>query len=180
MANLFGDQLLKAGLVKKDQLNKAKKSKHKQRKQAGRQSPGTDSDVSTAAQQAAIDKAARDTELNRQKKAVADRKAIQAQIRQLIEMNRLALAEDNDVGYHFQDGSTVRKLFVSQEIQSKLQSGLLAIARFDAGYEVIPTIVAEKIKLRDETCIVAIEASQVESDEEDPYRDYQVPDDLMW
>ena len=180
MANLFGDQLLKAGLVKKDQLNKAKKSKHKQRKQAGRQTSGADSDVSAAAQQAARDKAARDKELNRQKKAEADRKAIQAQIRQLIEMNRLVLAENNDIGYHFQDGSTVRKLFVSQEVQGKLQSGLLAIARFDEGYEVIPAVVAEKIKLRDESCIVTIETPQVESDEEDPYRDYQVPDDLMW
>ena len=33
MANSFGDQFLKAGLVSKDQVHKAKKSKHKQKKQ---------------------------------------------------------------------------------------------------------------------------------------------------
>jgi len=38
MANMFGDQLLKAGLVNKDKLNKAKKSRTNSRKQGTRAS----------------------------------------------------------------------------------------------------------------------------------------------
>jgi hypothetical protein len=52
--------------------------------------------------------------------------------------------------------------------------------RFDAGYEVIPSIVAEKIRLRDESCIVSNAVRQLDNEGDDPYADYKVPDDLMW
>ena len=41
-------------------------------------------------------------------------------------------------------------------------------------------MVAEKIMLRDESCIVSNATTQLESGEDDPYVDYKVPDDLMW
>ena len=179
MANSFGDQLLKAGLVKKDQLNKAKKSKHKQRKQESKQKAAAVSEATLAARQTAREAAARDSELNRQKKEAAERKAIQAQIRQLIELNRLP-QDDGEVGYNFQDGTAIKKLLVSEDIHNKLQRGILTIVRLDDSYAVIPSVVAEKIKVRDETCIIENAATQQESGEDDPYRDYQVPDDLMW
>jgi len=179
MANSFGDQLLKAGLVKKDQLNKAKKSKHRQRKQEGKRKAAALSETTVAARQTAREAAARDSELNRQKKEVAERRAVQAQIRQLIELNRLP-EDDGEVGYNFQDGTAIKKLFVSEDIHSKLQRGILTIARLDGSYAIIPSVVAEKIRLRDEACIIENAASQQEKGEDDPYRDYQVPDDLMW
>lgn len=179
MANSFGDQLLKAGLVKKDQLNKAKKSKHKQRKQESRKQAGAVSETAAAVQQAAAEKAARDSELNRQKQQAAEHRAVQAQIRQLIEMNRLP-TDEGELGYHFQDGTAIRKLFVSEEVHSKLTRGLLAIVKIDSSYAVIPTVVAEKIRLRDADCIIGNAASQLETGEDDPYGDYKVPDDLMW
>ncbi len=77
-------------------------------------------------------------------------------------------------------GSKVRTPAVTQEIHDKLGRGLLAIARFDAGYEVIPSVVAEKIMLRDESCIVSNVATQPEDADDDSYADYKVPDDLMW
>lgn len=178
MANLFGDQLVKAGLVKKDQLNKAKKSKHRQKK-ADRNVEFVN-EAAEAARQAAAEKVARDLELNLRHKEELERKAIQAQIRQLVEMNRLP-REDGDIGYNFQDGSLVRKIFVSSEVHAILGRGALAIVRYDGGYEVIPSVVAEKIRLRDPSCIVSQTAVQEESNaEDDPYADYKVPDDLMW
>ena len=176
MANSFGDQFLKAGLVDKNRLNKANKSKHRQKKQ---QKAEAVNETAEAARQAAAEKAARDRELNRQQKEALERKAIQAQIRQLIEMNRLP-REDGDTGYNFQDGTTIRKILVSEEIHDKLGRGLLAIARLDDAYEVIPSVVAEKIRLRDESCIVSNTETQLEAGEDDPYADYKVPDDLMW
>ena len=102
-----------------------------------------------------------------------------AQVRQLIEMNRLP-RNDGEVGYNFQDGTAVRKIFVTEEVHDKLGRGLLAIARFDDRYEVIPSVVAEKIMLREESCIVSNATTRLESGEDDPYADYQVPDVLMW
>lgn len=179
MANSFGDQLLKAGLVNKDQLNKAKKSKHKQKKTESRKHGEVASEAAESARQVAAEKAARDRELNRQQKDAVERKAVQAQVRQLVELNRLP-RDGGEMGYNFQDGTSVKKIFVTQDVQDKLGRGLLAIVRFDAGYEVIPSVVAEKIRLRDESCIVSNAATQLENGEDDPYADYKVPDDLMW
>ncbi len=176
MANSFGDQLLKAGLVNKDQLNKAKKSKHRQKKQNKTE---VVSQATASARQAAAEKAARDRELNQQQKAAAERKAIQAQIRQLVELNRLP-RDEGETGYNFQDGTAIKKIFVPEAMHDKLARGLLAIVRFDDGYEVIPAVVAEKIRQRDEACVVTSAASQEEAGDDDPYADYKVPDDLMW
>ena len=38
----------------------------------------------------------------------------------------------------------------------------------------------EKIRLRDASCIVSNAMATPESDGDDPYADYKVPDDLMW
>ncbi len=179
MANTFGDQLLKAGLVNKDKLNKAKKSRHKQQKAGKKNRDDVVGEVAESARRIAAEKAARDRELNRRQKEVVERKAVQAQIRQLVEMNRLP-RDGGETGYNFQDGTAIKKLFVSGEIHDKLARGLLAIVRFDAGYEVIPSVVAEKIKLRDESCIVSNAESQPEDGDDDSYADYRVPDDLMW
>jgi uncharacterized protein YaiL (DUF2058 family) len=179
MANSFGDQFLKAGLVNKARLNEAQKSKSKQQKQKHKQKIEVTDAAAIAARQAAAEKLARDRELNRRQKEEAARKAELAQVRQLIELNRLP-RDAGEVGYNFQDGTTIRKLFVTDEIREKLARGLLAIVRFDSGYEVIPAAVAGKIRLRDESCIVSHADTQAEAGEGDPYAEYQVPDDLMW
>jgi hypothetical protein len=179
MSNSLGDQLVKAGLVNKDRLNKAKKSKHKQQKQKKKQEGAVVNEATESARRVAAEKVARDRELNRQQKEAVERKAVQAQIRQLVEMNRLP-RDNGEIGYNFQDGTAIKKLFVSEEIRDKLGRGLLAIVRLDAGYEVIPSVVAEKIKLRDESCIVGNAATQLENGDDDPYADHKVPDDLMW
>ena len=179
MANSFGDQFLKAGLVSKTRLNKANKSKSKQQKLKNKQKIEVVDEAAVAARQAAAEQAARDRELNLQQKEAVERKAVLAQVRQLVEMNRLP-RDEGETGYNFQDGTAIKKLFVTQEMHDKLGRGLLAIARFDAGYEVIPSVVAEKIMLRDESCIVSNVATQLEDVDDDSYADYKVPDDLMW
>ncbi|HHJ16817.1 MAG TPA: DUF2058 domain-containing protein [Gammaproteobacteria bacterium] len=179
MANSFGDQLLKAGLVSKDKLNKAKKSKYRQQKTEKKKPGNIVNEATESARRLAAEKAERDRELNRRQKEALERKAIQAQVRQLVELNRLP-RDDGEIGYNFQDGTAIKKLFVSNEIHDRLGRGLLAIVRFDDGYEVIPSVVAEKIKLRDASCIVSNAAPREDSGDDDPYADYKVPDDLMW
>lgn len=179
MANAFGDQFLKAGLVSKSRLDKARKSRNKQQKQKQKQKIEVVDEAAVAARQAAAGQAARDRELNRRQKEEAGRREIQAQVRQLVELNRLP-RDHGEVGYNFQDGTAIRKILVTEEIRDKLGRGLLAIARFDDGYEVIPSVVAEKIMLREASCIVSNEPTGQEHGEDDPYADYKVPDDLMW
>jgi len=58
--------------------------------------------------------------------------------------------------------------------------GRLGIARIEGVYELVPKDVAEKIKQRNEKRVVIFEVDDDSKDENDPYADYEVPDDLVW
>ncbi|MEG7493907.1 DUF2058 family protein, partial [Enterobacter hormaechei] len=54
-------------------------------------------------------------------------------------------------------------------------------AKGDCDYAIIPAVVADKMAQRDADSIVLNSAlSQEEQDEDDPYADFKIPDDLMW
>jgi uncharacterized protein YaiL (DUF2058 family) len=173
------DQLLQAGLVDKKktkQLNKEQRKEARGR-QKGQLQPDENKEQARRAQQ---DKAERDRQLNRQQQAEADRKALQAQIIQLIQMNRIA-RDRGDVAYQFKDGVTIKKIYVTQQLQKDLINGRLAIAKLGNDYELLPAAAAEKIMQRDAHVIVLFNRDeQAAVDEDDPYADYQIPDDLMW
>ncbi len=173
------DQLLKAGLVDKKKASEVRKAKQKQAKQQRKGHAQSPDQVKLAAREAQRAQAERDRVLNQQRKAEADQRAIQAQIRQLIEMNQLAL-DEGQLAYSFTDGSKVKKLYVTELIQSRLSRGQLAIARIDDRYAVVPIGVAEKIAQRDASTIVLRNDTSSDAITDDPYADFQVPDDLMW
>lgn len=173
------DQLLKAGLVDQKKASKAKKAKHQQAKKREKNKVETVDEARLAAQQAQAEKVARDRELNAQHKAEAERKAVAAQVRQLIEMNRQPSGE-GDVSYSFTDGALVKSLYVNDTQQKQLCNGRLCIVRLDEGYALIPTAVAEKIRQRDEAFVILSNQPTETADEDDPYAEFQVPDDLMW
>ncbi len=172
------DQLLKAGLVDEKKANKAKKAKHQQAKKKQKNKIETVDEAKLAAERAQAEKVERDRQLNLQRKAEAERKALAAQVRQLIEMNRQPA--DGDIAYSFTDGSLVKKLYVTETQQRQLSNGRLCIVKLDEGYELIPTSVAEKIRQRDETTQILSNQPTETPDEDDPYAEFQVPDDLMW
>lgn len=179
MANAFQDQLLKAGLVSKDKLNKANKSKHKQAKQQPKNQT-TDADQrKREIKQAAKLKAERDRELNRQKVEKDNKKAIVAQIRQLVEMNRISV-EGGESVYNFEDDKKIKHIYVTDDKRKQIVNGRLAIVRLDEKYELVPKIVAAKIMQRDDSFVILCNETTQASDEDDEYADYKVPDDLMW
>jgi len=59
---------------------------------------------------------------------------------------------------------------------------LLAIAKLSNDYKLVPKAIAEKINLRSTDFIIILndKVESEEIDEDDPYADYQIPDDLMW
>lgn len=173
------DQLLKAGLVDKKKAKQTSKQKAKQAKVQRKSSQPVVDETKEAVKATQLAKAEKDRALNAKRQAEAEQKAIAAQIKQLIALNKITAK--GDLPYHFKDGSTVKKVYVDQTIQNQLSYGQLAIAKMDAAYFVIPAIVAEKIALRDESVIIAKAEKNVEQiEEDDPYADYEIPDDLMW
>ncbi|MDX2458082.1 MAG: DUF2058 domain-containing protein [Gammaproteobacteria bacterium] len=173
------DQLLKAGLIDDKQANKIKKTMHKQAKQKQKNKIETTNEAKLAAQQAQAEKVERDRQLNQQRKVEAERKAIGAQVRQLVEMNRQP-RDDGDITYSFTDGMLVKRIPVTETQLKQLSNGRLCIIKLDEQYELIPTLVADKIQQRDESTQILSNQSTETPDEDDPYADFQVPDDLMW
>lgn len=173
------DQLLNVGLVDK---KKAKQLKQEQRKEAkGRQKGQVQIDENKEqVKRNLLEKAERDRQLNKQQQAVAEEKAIQAQIIQLIKMNCIK-REGGDIAYQFKDGTRIKKIYVNAQLQKDLIGGRLAIAKLENDFELLPSSAAEKIMQRDPAVIVLLNTYEaVDVDEDDPYADYQIPDDLMW
>jgi len=178
MGKSLQEQLLKAGLVDKKEAKKAQKAKRKNDKLQHKSKSVTVDESRLLAKQAMVDKAEKDRQLNKQREEVIERKSIAAQIRQLIEMNRQEKGE-GDVVFNFVDNKKIKKMFLSKELQDQLARGCLAIVRLDKKYELVPSVVAEKIRTRDEDIVILMN-EQVNDEENDPYADYKIPDDLMW
>ncbi|AMO82272.1 DUF2058 domain-containing protein [Obesumbacterium proteus] len=172
------EQMLKAGLVSSKKMAKVQRTAKKSRVQAREAREAVEENKKAQLE--------RDKQLSEQQKQAALSKEYKAQVKQLIEMNRIDISK-GDIGFNFTDNNLIKKLFVDKLTQSQLISGRLAIARLvvdgnsDAEYAIIPASVADKIAQRDANSIVLNSSlSQEELDEEDPYADFKVPDDLMW
>ena len=176
------DQLLNAGMVDKKKAKKIEKEKRKQAKQLPKGQKLTN-EAREQAQQALNDKALKDKETNRALQELAQVKAIAAQIKQLIEANRLDRSK-GDVAFQFVDGKKIKKMHISTLFQNQLGKGQIAIVKLGELYELVPTAVAEKIKQRDESLVVMLTentgVNADQEDEDDPYADFKIPDDLMW
>ena len=181
MGNSLIDQMKKAGLVNKSKASKAKHDQYKNKKQKVKKGSAVELDeAKLLAQKAQAEKSERDRQINLKNKEEAERKAVVAQIIQLIETNRVA-DRDGEIVYNFTDDKVVKRLFVSEKIYQHLMSAKLSIVKLADGYELVPKAVAEKIKQRDAKCIIKNDETieQVEG-EDDPYADYKIPDDLIW
>lgn len=181
MANSLIEQLKKTGLVDKTKVQKVKHSQYKNKKQKTKKGSADQLDeTKLQAEKAQAKKVERDRQINRQQKEAYERKAIAAQIIQLIETNSVK-DRDGDIAYNFTDGDVVKRINVSAQVHKHLMSGRLAIAKLGEGYEIVPVPVAEKIKQRDAQCIINCNHSaEPEQNVDDPYADYKIPDDLMW
>lgn len=182
MSGSLQDQLLNAGLSDAKKAKKLDKEKRKQKRTAHKSRTVVVDEVKLAAQQARDDKVARDRELNQALNKEAQRKAIEAQIIQLIEKNTLD-RQGGDVGFNFTSEQKIKKLYVSALQQKLLAAGNVAIARIDQRFELIPAQVAAKIAERDASRVIFCaqeSADSLETEERDWYKDYEIPDDLMW
>lgn len=172
------EQLLKAGLVTSKKAAKVQRTAKKSRVQAREAREAVEENKKAQLE--------RDKQLSEQQKQAALAKEYKAQIKQLIEMNRITVSR-GDIGFNFTDNNLIKKIEVDKTTQTQLINGRLAIARLsidsngESEYAIIPASVADKIAQRDASFIVLNSAlSQEEQDEDDPYADFKIPDDLMW
>lgn len=177
MSMSLRDQLLQAGLVTAKQARDAERQEQRQhlpkhrRESAPKQAP--------APEPAQSAKAARDQALNRQQQEKAQRKARQAEIRQLVEQNRLPKLETEEF-YNFVDGNKIRRIWADASIRERLGRGEIAIVRHDGRYDLVPAAIAVRIRERDERAVIAHGAAKESTHSDEAYQEYSVPDDLIW
>lgn len=177
--NPLQEQLLNAGLVKKSKVDQAAREQAKQRN--AHAAPAARAEAADA-ERARQEKVERDRALSAERNALARAQELRAQVRQIVEQNKLA--PEGDIDYRFTDGGKIRTLLVTDAVRRQLASGALVIARHDAGYAIVPRPAAEKIEARDPGMIAvdhrrsAPPASDAGDDEY--YSRFKVPDDLIW
>ncbi len=179
MRNSLQDQLLKSGLVNEKKLKDASRAKSKQLKQAGKNTAQLD-DERRLAERALRDKADSDRMLAQQRNAAAHQRELAAQIVQLVQHYRQS-REGGDVPYNFSDRGIIKKLLVTARLRDQLIRGQLVIVRSGKHYELVPVTAGERIRSRDpEAIVVWNQQASDQPAEDDPYKDFPIPDDLMW
>src|ERR1700722_7977543 len=180
MSMSLRDQLIQAGLGTKKQVKEATQPKKAQ----SRHQPPPISPEKLAAQKAAAAKSARDQELNRRQQERAAAKARRAEVKQLIEQHRLPPVVSEEF-FNFADGNRLSRLAVTPALREQLIKGTVSIVRYEGHYAVAPESAVARKRERDEHSVVVHEtapatgaAASAETD--DPYKDFVVPDDLVW
>ena len=176
------DQLKKSGLVNEKKAKQLKRAKNKQEKLARKtKNPAVDQHKLELDREKS-EKIAKDRQLNLEKNKQAEKHAVVAQIKQLIEMN--IVAKDGEHKFSFTDANVIKHIYVSQTQIDQLSRGTLAIVKQKDGQKnnnvVVPMGVAKKIEQRDPKVVVFKAQQNTIVEEDDPYADFQIPDDMTW
>lgn len=180
MGNSLQEQLLQAGLVKKEQVDKANKQKSRQQREQRSKKAKATKPVDPEVKRRREEKAARDRALNQQREEVRRQREVAAQVRQLVREHRHPRSQgDDDVPFNFDNKGKIKRLYVSPATHKLVSAGKLKIVNDNGTFELVPPAIAEKIRARNPSLVIDLpDDDQPAAD--DPYADYQVPDDLMW
>ena len=179
MGSTLQDQFLKMGLVDKKQVNTLKKAQHKQKADHSKKESINEGKIQ--AQQALAAKKERSRLLNHKKNEESKKQETAAQIRQLIDSNRVSMAGGENP-YNFTDNNKIKRLFLKKETIEQLSGGTLAIVRQAGEYQIVPAGIALKVQKFNRKLVVVFHTQQkpLSADHEDPYAEFQVPEDLIW
>ncbi len=132
------DQLKKSGLVddkKAKELERAKLEEKKLARQSANRVKKKDKKLQAEERKRELgriksEQIAKDKQLNQEKNTRAQRNAINAQIRQLIETNAIAQGDGDRAAekkYSFADGSKIKHLWISKQQVDQLSQGSIVI-----------------------------------------------------
>ncbi len=163
MKGSLQEQLLKAGLVNKERTTQSKKKNSKKKRK-----PAT-----IPYQRAVPDNSPSPSELKKQKELRVEVK------------KRLRSYKVNDktgeIAYNYTINNRIKRFFVTEEQQKQLIEGALAIANWNGISYLIPIIAVEELRSLYPKINICVSATdKKEADENDPYAEYAIPDDLKW
>lgn len=174
------EQLLKAGLANKQSANQIRSEKRKKNKAVRKKQAAQD----TTLQDELATKKAQQTEIDAQKnqviKAQLDEKSEQGKVKQMVKQLKIKDFA-GELEYNYVLDGKVKRLLLDDINHNALVKGRISVCHVDGVIYLLPTQAAEKIALVDEKYLVLQNDNQpADIDEDDPYADFQIPDDLMW
>lgn len=180
MANALQEQLLKAGLASKQKIRDVKTQKRRNRK------ANVDDGSAALKEQVAAQRKAqaeKDKALNEERFAIAQERG---QVRALVhEVKKLAigLPKDAETKFNYTLDNKIYSVYVNDKLQQQLLKGQLGIVRLEDSSFLVPHKLAERVNLLvPQWCgyLWSAQDSAPVVEEDDPYADYVIPDDLMW
>jgi uncharacterized protein YaiL (DUF2058 family) len=178
------DQLLKAGLTTKQktrQANSDQRKKNKQKRSGVDHGANLQEQVKDDLVKAKAEKQANDAMLNEQRQKALIEKENQLRILQILTHHQLKnISGESEYNYTF--NNLIKKLSLDSTIHKALVNGRLAVCGVNDVSYVVTSETANKLAELDESIILVRNdnSSIVEAGEDDPYADFQIPDDLMW
>jgi uncharacterized protein YaiL (DUF2058 family) len=184
MALSLQDQLLKAGLADKKKAKKIKQEKHKQVKAKQKNKVMVEDEAKVAANAALEAKKEKDRLLAEKQKAARMEKEITAQVIDLIKVNAQP-RKRGELVLNFTVNNLVKRMYVDDKTHRLVTQGRLSVVSYEQDvYELVPTPVADKIKQRMPDSVIyqatEVPEEKLNSEEDDWYADYDIPDDLVW
>lgn len=181
--NSLQEQLLKAGLSDKKRARQAsidKKKKTKQARHNAKHKIEVEDELKKEVAQKKAQQQAKNQAMAQQQKQAQEEKEKQARIKQILEHNGLK-DYDGELAYNFTYNNLVKKIHVNEQVHKSIVKGTLAICVFAEAFYLIPETIASRLAQLDSSVIASLnDKLEDEVDEDDPYADFAIPDDLMW
>ncbi|MCI2285646.1 DUF2058 domain-containing protein [Colwellia sp. MSW7] len=155
--------------------------KNKQKRSGVRHDATLQEQVKQDLAKAKIEKQEKDNALNALKKQqLADKEQV-LRIKQILTHHQIKnVGGDNDYNYTF--GSKIKKLSLDLATHKALVNGRLSLCGLDDVTYLVTRETADQLAELDKNVVLVQNDMTADDfiDEDDPYADYQIPDDLMW
>ncbi|PAJ76095.1 nucleoprotein/polynucleotide-associated enzyme [Pseudoalteromonas sp. NBT06-2] len=174
------DQLLKSGLTTAHKVKVAKTTKRKQQKKQKKGASSNPSDLQKHIEKTKLAQQKKAELLNLAKLTEQKDKEQIARVKQILQHNNQSEIK-GDLTFNFTYENKIKDLDVNEITQKALAKGRLAICVLEGIFYVLNDEPARKIAEVDEKYIVLHALPENDKkDEDDPYADFEVPDDLNW
>ena len=175
------DQLMKSGLINKQKAKQAQTEKRRKAKQKKKKGSLEISDVQLVINEQKKLQKQQDLEKNKETQAQLDERSAHGKLIQMIAQH----CEKNyqgEIDYHFTFEMKVKRIAVNEKTQQGLINGSLAICVLNEAFYLINKEAAAKLLEIDPSVLVALheKVSASEIEEDDPYAEFAIPDDLVW
>ena len=181
MTDSLQDQLKNFGLVSK---KKSQQLDAEKRKKIKAQNKGLkiDNEVAEKVKQARLQKKQDDQKRNQQQQQQVKQNEEKARIKQIVNQAKIK-DYDGDNAFNFQFNNKIKTLYLNKENHDALVTGSIGLCQIDNVIFILPNSTVNKINTINPLFVVLHQdklKTSVETAFDDPYADYDIPDDLMW